>query len=290
VLLGVPRSTIYYRAHPRPVDDRLLRAIDRVYTAFPFMGRRQIHRMLKAEGAVVNLKTVHRAMRILGMAAVAPGPHTSKPHPQHPKYPYLLRGVAIDRPNQVWSADVTYLPMARGFQYLVAVVDWFSRKVLSWRVSNSLDAGFCVEALEEALRRYGAPEIFNTDQGAQFTSEAFLGVLRRHDVRISMDGKGRALDNVFVERLWRTVKYEHVYLRPADTDRTQSGSQELLCLVQWRKAAFLPRRENPGGDLRRRFSETGSLMFWSTIPVLLDWHPSADPRSEVGKIVGSLRT
>ena len=217
VLLGVPRSTVYYRAHPRPVDDRLLRAIDRIYTAFPFMGRRQIHRMLKAEGTVVNLKTVHRAMRILGMVAVAPGPHTSKPHPQHPKYPYLLRSVAIDRPNQVWSADVTYLPMARGFQYLVAVVDWFSRKVLSWRVSNSLDAGFCVEALEEALRRYGAPEIFNTDQGAQFTSEVFLGVLRQHDVRISMDGKGRALDNVFVERLWRTVKYEHVYLRPAET-------------------------------------------------------------------------
>ena len=217
VLLGVPRSTVYYRAHPRPVDDRLLRAIDRIYTAFPFMGRRQIHRMLKAEGTVVNLKTVHRAMRILGMVAVAPGPHTSKPHPQHPKYPYLLRGVAIDRPNQVWSADVTYLPMARGFQYLVAVVDWFSRKVLSWRVSNSLDAGFCVEALEEALRRYGTPEVFNSDQGAQFTSEGFLAVLQQHGIRISMDGKGRALDNVFVERLWRTVKYEHVYLRPADT-------------------------------------------------------------------------
>ncbi|UTV80729.1 IS3 family transposase [Acidithiobacillus sp. YTS05] len=216
-LLGVPRSTVYYRAHPRPMGDGLLRAIDRLYTAFPFMGRRQIHRMLKAENVVVNRKTVHRAMRILDIAAVAPGPHTSKPHPQHPKYPYLLRGVTVDRPHQVWSADVTYLPMARGFQYLVAVVDWFSRKVLSWRVSNSLDAGFCVEALKEAIRRYGTPEIFNTDQGAQFTAESFLSVLRQHGIRISMDGKGRALDNVFVERLWRTVKYEHVYLRPAET-------------------------------------------------------------------------
>lgn len=214
ILLGVPRSIVYYRAHPRPVDDGLLRAVDRIYTTFPFMGRRQIHRMLKTEGATVNLKRVHRAMRILGIAAVAPGPHTSTPHPQHPKYPYLLRGVVVDHPNQVWSADVTYLPMARGFHYLVAVVDWFSRKVLSWRISNSLGAGFCVEALKEAIRHYGTPEIFNTDQEAQFTSESFLSVLRQHGIRISMDGKGRALDNVFVERLWRTVKYEYVYLHP----------------------------------------------------------------------------
>ena len=213
-LLGVSRSTVYYRGHPRPLDDALLRAVDRLYTAFPFMGRRQIHRMLRAEGIVVNLKRVHQCMRIPGIAAVAPGPHTSKPHLQHPKYPYLLRGVVVDRPNQVWSTDVTYLPMARGFQYLVAVMDWYSRKVLSWRVSNSLDAGFCVEALKEAIRHHGTPEIFNTDQGAQFTSEPFLTVLRSHGIRISMDGKGRALDNVFVDRLWRTVKYEHVYVHP----------------------------------------------------------------------------
>lgn len=215
-LLGVSRSTVYYRPHPRPVDDELLRRIDRLYTDHPFMGRRQIHRMLRAQGVLVNLKRVQRLMRILGIAAVAPGPHTSKPHPQHPKYPYLLRGMAIDRSNQVWSSDVTYIPMAKGFMYLVAVMDWYSRRVLSWRVSNSLDTGFCLEALQEALHRYGPPEIFNTDQGAQFTSEAFLGMLKGRGIRISMDGKGRALDNVFVERLWRTVKYEHVYLNPAD--------------------------------------------------------------------------
>lgn len=161
-------------------------------------------------------KRVQRLLRILGIAAVAPGPHTSRPHPQHPRYPYLLRGMTIDHANQVWSSDVTYIPMAKGFLYLVAVMDWYSRRVLSWRVSNSLDTGFCLEALQDALHRYGPPEIFNTDQGAQFTSEAFLGMLKGHGIRISMDGKGRALDNVFVERLWRTVKYEYVYLNPAD--------------------------------------------------------------------------
>lgn len=251
ILRGVPRSTVYYRAHPRPMGDPLLRAIDRLYTAFPFMGRLQIHRMVKAKGVEVNLKIVHQAMHILGIVTVALGPYTSKPHPQHPKYPYLLRGVTIDHPNQVWSADVTYLPMARGFQYLVVVVDGFSRKVLSWRVSNSLDTGFCVEALEEALHRYGAPEIFNTDQGTQFTSEGFLTVLQQHDIRISMDGKGRALGNVFVGRLWRTVKYEHVYLQPADTGRELKAG--LWAYFAWYNAARPHSslwRKNPGSDLR----------------------------------------
>lgn len=147
---------------------------------------------------------------------MAPGPHTSRPHPAHPKYPYLLRGLAIHRPNQVWASDITYIPMAKGFLYLAAMLDWHSRKVLAWRVSNTLDSDFCVAALREALARHGRPDIFNTDQGAQFTAESVTSVLKAHDIAISMDGKGRALDNVFVERLWRTVKYEHVYLNPAE--------------------------------------------------------------------------
>ena len=152
-------------------------------------------------------------MRVLGLAGMAPGPNTSRQHPQHKLYPYLLRGVNIDRPNQVWSTDITYIRLARGFVYLVAVIDWYSRKVLSWRLSNTLDSGFCVDCLEQALQTYGAPEIFNTDQGCQFTSAAFTGVLKTHGITISMDGRGRALDNIFVERLWRSVKHEDVYLK-----------------------------------------------------------------------------
>lgn len=152
-------------------------------------------------------------MRILGLAGMTPGPNTSRPHPQHKVYPYLLRGVVVTRPNQVWSTDITYIRLAHSFVYLAAVIDWYSRRVLSWRISNTLDTAFCVDCLEEALQRYGNPEIFNTDQGCQFTSESFTGVLRAHDIAISMDGRGRALDNIFVERLWRSVKYEDVYLK-----------------------------------------------------------------------------
>jgi len=186
--------------------------IDRQYLATPFFGARKIAACLKGEGHVVNRKRVRRLMRLMGLKAIYRRPRTSKPAPGHKIYPYLLGGMKITRPNQVWAADITYIPMARGFLYLVAIIDWYSRYVLSWRLSNTLDADFCVEALEEALRK-GRPDIFNTDQGAQFTSEAFTGLLEQHGVRISMDGKGSYNDNLFVERLWRTVKYEEVYLK-----------------------------------------------------------------------------
>jgi putative transposase len=186
--------------------------IDRIYTRWPFYGYRRITNELKGQGWEVNRKRVARLMRQMGLQAILPGPHTSRPHPAHPVYPYLLRDVAVVRANQVWASDITYLPMRRGFLYLVVVMDWYSRYVLSWEVSNSLETGFCLAALDRALR-LGPPDIFNTDQGAQFTSEEFTRKLLLEGVRISMDGKGRALDNVFVERLWRTVKYEDVYPR-----------------------------------------------------------------------------
>ena len=191
----------------------LLRLIDEQYTRRPFYGSRKMVSFLKTRGYWVNRKRVQRLMRILGLAGMAPGPNTSRPHPQHRVYPYLLRGVVVTRPNQVWSTDITYIRLAHGFVYLVAIIDWYSRRVLSWRISNTLDTAFCVDCLEEALQRYGNPEIFNTDQGCQFTSENFTGVLKAHGIAISMDGRGRALDNIFVERLWRSVKYEDVYLK-----------------------------------------------------------------------------
>jgi len=171
---------------------------------------------LKAEGRVVNRKRVQRLMRLLDIAAIAPQPNTSKPAKAHPVYPYLLRGLSISRVNQVWAADITYIPLARGFAYLVAIIDWYSRRVLSWRLSSSMDTDFCIEALREALRRYGQPDIFNTDQGSQFTSEAFTGELLGRGIKVSMDGKGRYIDNIFVERLWRSLKYEEVYLHAYD--------------------------------------------------------------------------
>ena len=172
---------------------------------------------LVEQGYPVNRKRVQRLMQTLGLAGIAPSPNTSKAHPQHKIYPYLLRGVDIMRPNQVWSTDITYVRLPRGFVYLVAIIDWYSRKIMSWRLSNTMDAGFCVDCLEEAIETYGTPEIFNSDQGSQFTSDAFTGVLIKSGVKISMDGRGRALDNIFVERLWRTVKYEEVYLKQHDT-------------------------------------------------------------------------
>jgi len=200
----------------------LLRLLDEEYTRHPFYGSRRMTEYLRGCGHVVNRKRVQRLMRTLGLAGMAPGPNTSKPHPQHKTYPYLLRDVDIIRPNQVWSTDITYIRLPRGFVYLVAIIDWYSRKVLSWRLSNTMDAGFCVDCLEEAIKTYGTPEIFNSDQGSQFTSDTFTGVLIERGVTISMDGRGRALDNIFVERLWRTVKYEEAYLK-------QHGSlQELL--------------------------------------------------------------
>lgn len=186
--------------------------IDTQYTQTPFYGSRKMVVFLEHEGYAVNRKRVQRLMRQMGIAGICPGPNTSRRRQDHAVYPYLLRGMAITRPNQVWSTDITYIRLAQGFVYLVAVLDWFSRYVLSWRLSNSLETSFCTEALEAALK-HATPEIFNTDQGCQFTSAEFTGMLKRHDVRISMDGRGRAFDNIFVERLWRTVKYEDIYPR-----------------------------------------------------------------------------
>lgn len=191
----------------------LLAAIDAEYTRHPFFGSRRMVVFLIGLGYFVNRKRIQRLMGILCLAGMAPGPNTSRPHPEHKIYPYLLRGVAVVRPNQVWSTDITYIRLERGFVYLSAVIDWYSRKVLAWRISNTLDSSFCVECLEAALQKYGTPEIFNTDQGCQFTSEAFTRVLIAQGVVISMDGRGRALDNIFVERLWRSLKYEDIYLK-----------------------------------------------------------------------------
>ena len=212
-LLSISRSGLYYQPQGVSEEDlTLMKLIDRQYLATPFYGARRMAVWLKNQGYRVNRKRVRRLMRIMGIRAIYRRPRTSTPAPGHKIYPYLLSGMEITRPNQVWATDITYIPMARGFLYLVAIMDWYSRYVLSWRLSNTLDASFCVEALEEALGK-GRPDIFNTDQGAQFTGEAFTGLLQQHGVRISMDGKGRYSDNLFIERLWRTVKYEEVYLK-----------------------------------------------------------------------------
>ena len=212
-LLGVSRSSLYYRPKATSQEDlSLMRELDRQYLETPFYGSRRMRAWLERRGIAVNRKRVQRLMRAMGMRAIYRRPSTSRKAPEHRVYPYLLRNARITRPNYVWAADITYLPMARGFLYLVAVMDWYSRYVLSWRLSNTLEAGFCAEAQEEALGR-GKPEVFNTDQGSQFTSLEFTQVLQDRGVRISMDGKGRYQDNIFVERLWRTVKYEEVNLK-----------------------------------------------------------------------------
>jgi putative transposase len=212
-LLGLSRSSYYYAPIPESAENlRLMRLIDEQYLATPFYGSRRMTQHLMRAGECVNRKRVQRLMRLMGLEGLFPGRKTSLPAPGHKIYPYLLRGLAIDRPNQVWCSDITYVPLRYGFLYLVAVMDWFSRHVLSWRLSNTLDATFCVEAVAEALG-LARPEIFNTDQGAQFTSEAFTSLLVRSCVAISMDGRGRVTDNVFIERLWRSLKYEEIYLK-----------------------------------------------------------------------------
>lgn len=215
-LLNFPRASYYravnYTSGESAENLHLMRLIDEEYTRHPFYGRRQMTSHLRRQGYRVNGKRVRRLMRKMGLKSVAPSPNTSRPAREHKVYPYLLRGVEVCRPNQVWCTDITYIRMPGGFVYLVAVMDWYSRKVLSWEVSASMEDSFCVSALERALRLYPKPEIFNTDQGAQFTGNAFTGVLETNGIRISMDGKGRAMDNIFIERLWRSVKYEEVYL------------------------------------------------------------------------------
>jgi putative transposase len=212
-LLSISRSGLYYQAAGISTEDlTLMKLIDRQYLSTPFYGARRMAVWLRKERYSVNRKRIRRLMRVMGLSAIYRRPRTSKPAAGHKIHPYLLRGLEVTRPNQVWAADITYIPMARGFLYLVVIMDWYSRYVLSWRLSNTLDADFCLEALREALQK-GRPEIFNTDQGAQFTSEEFTGLLESHGVQISMDGKGSYSDNLFIERLWRTVKYEEVYLK-----------------------------------------------------------------------------
>ena len=216
--LGISRSSVY--ALPKPISSRdleLMKRIDRLHLDLPFAGSRMLRALLRHEGYRVGRRHVATLMRKMGIEALYRRPKTSRKHPDHPIYPYLLKNLAIERPNQVWAMDITYIPMARGFVYLTAVMDWCSRRVLAHRISITMDSAFCIEALEEALAKYGAPEIMNTDQGSQFTSREFIRCLKTHDIRISMDGKGAWRDNVFVERLWRTVKYEEVYLRAYDT-------------------------------------------------------------------------
>ena len=224
-LLGIARSGLYRSpAAANDNDAALMRRIDELFTAWPFLGSRRMTVLLRAEGHAVNRKRIRRLMREMGIAALGPKPRTTKPAPGHKIYPYLLRGLAIARPNQVWCADITYIPIGRGFLYLVAIMDWASRAVLSWRLSNTLDGSFCVSALEEALARFGKPDIFNTDQGCQFTAAAFTGTLAAAGVRISMDGRGRWMDNVFIERLWRSLKHEEVYLKGyADGSEAKAG-------------------------------------------------------------------
>ncbi len=226
-LLGLNRSSGYA---PAPVDDestenqRVMDRINTIYTDHPFYGSRKLTAVLHREGYRVNRKRVRRLMRAMGLISIAPKPNTRRPHPQQAVYPYLLRGAVIERPNQGWSTDITDLRIEQGWAYLVALIDWHSRYVLAWRLSNTMDTAFCVDALTEALKQHGTPEILNTDQGSQFTSAAFIEVLNHHHIRISMDGKGRALDNIFIERLWRSLKYEEVYskhyqsLREAQTE------------------------------------------------------------------------
>jgi putative transposase len=216
--VGISRGSVYYL--PRPVSDydqELMRRIDHLHLDFPFAGSRMLRDLLKQEGFRVGRKHVATLMKRMGIEALYRKPRTTKPGIGHKIYPYLLRSLSIDRPNQVWAMDITYIPMARGFVYLAVVLDWYTRRVLSWKVSITMDVHFCLEAVEEAIEHYGTPEIMNTDQGSQFTSQAFTGLLKDHSIQISMDGKGSWRDNVFIERLWRSVKYEDIYLRAYDS-------------------------------------------------------------------------
>lgn len=228
-LLELNRSTFYYL--PQAVSEQdleLMRKIDEVHLKYPFYGSRRIRDWFEDQGMKVNRKRIQRLMRLMGIEALYPKKRTSQPGKGHKIYPYLLQGLEITHSNHVWAADITYIPMAKGFLYLVAIIDLYSRKALAWQLSNTLDSIFCVEALEEALRLYGRPDIFNTDQGAQFTCEEFTGVLRQHNIAISMDGKGRWMDNVFIERFWRNLKYEEVYLKAY-----QNGSEAKVGINDW---------------------------------------------------------
>lgn len=228
-LLSIARSSFYYTPKGETEQNlNLMRQIDEQFLETPFFGVRQMTWHLRNDGHLVNEKRIRRLMRLMGLMPIYQKPNTSRPAKEHKTYPYLLKGLRVERPNQVWCSDITYLPMRRGFLYLVAIMDWHTRKVLAWRISNTLEADFCVEALNEAIHKFGPPEIMNTDQGSQFTSFAWTDRLRRTGVRISMDGKGRFLDNIFIERLWRTLKYECVYLHAWET-----GSEAKAGVGRW---------------------------------------------------------
>lgn len=229
-LLKISRSGLYYQpAGESLLNLSLMSEIDRIFLEYPFFGSRQMRDYLNNNlGYCVGRKRVRRLMNLMCLAPVYQEPRTSVPHPEHKKYPYLLRDIEVSRPNQVWCSDITYIPMKKGFLYLVAVMDWYSRKVLSWRLSNSMDTEFCVEAVEEALAKYEKPDIFNTDQGSQFTSAAFTGLLQAKGIKVSMDGRGRCLDNVFIERLWRSLKYEDIYLNNYET-----GTEARVGINNW---------------------------------------------------------
>lgn len=255
-ILELSRSSLYYEAVP--ISDRdleLMRLIDEIHLKHPFMGSRSIRDRLEDMGHKVGRQHVRTLMSKMGIAAMYRKPRLSKPHPEHKVYPYLLRNLDISRANQAWAADITYIPMARGFCYLVAIMDWASRKVLAWRLSNTLDTSFCVDALQEALARYETPGIFNTDQGSQFTSDAFTGILESHNIAISMDGKGRWLDNAFIERLWWNVKYQDVYLKAySSIAETRNGLRDYF-------EFYNSQRRHQSLDRR-----TPDDVYWSTLP------------------------
>lgn len=254
-LLGFSRSSVYYQPVGTSTSDlALMAAMDEIHLQLPFYGARRLRNELRDRGLVVGREHVATLMRKMGMQALYPQRRLSQPHPGHRVYPYLLRELDITRAGQVWAADITYLPMARGFCYLTAIMDWASRRVLAFRLSNTLDASFCIEALEEALARFEAPEIFNTDQGSQFTSEGFTGLLEAHRIKISMDGRGRWLDNVFIERLWRSVKYEEVYLKAYET--IPEARRELAAYFDF----YNTRRRHQGLEDR-----TPDEVYWSTL-------------------------
>jgi len=236
-LLRVNRSGLYYESAPTDQEElTVMRRLDELHLKLPFYGSRKLALELRSAGVPINRKRVQRLMRLMGLVAMVPKPNTSKPAPEHKKYPYLLRHLAVLWPNQVWAADITYIPMARGFGYLVAIIDWFSRRVLAWRLSNSMDTRFCVEALEEALANFGQPTIFNTDQGSQFTADDFTKPLLDRGVKVSMDGKGRCIDNVVVERLWRSLKYEEIYLNSYDNlDQARKAIEKYMDFFNHRR-------------------------------------------------------
>jgi putative transposase len=244
-LLGIGRGSVYYEPMPASAEDlALMRRMDELHLEFPFAGARMLRDLLAAEGSKIGRRHVTTLMQRMGIEAIYRKPNTSRPAPGHRIYPYLLRNLTIDRPNQVWATDITYIPMARGFVYLSAVMDWFARRILAWRLSNTMEASFCVDAVEEALAKYGCPQIFNTDQGSEFTGTDFTSVLSKNAIAISMDGRGAWRDNVFVERFWRTVKYEEVYLRAYDSvsEARQSIGRYLDFFNARRPHAALDRR------------------------------------------------